>query len=187
MRVFISWSGERSRAIGEVLRQWLPLVIHAVDPYFSPDEIIKGSIWESQIASALEDISVGILCLTPDSLQAPWVMFEAGALSKRLEESRVCPLLFGVEPKDVSGPLLEFKPTEFSKDEMRRIVEMINEQVKELSSNNLRATFEKWWPSLESDVERILTIPQPEPQTRRSSERELLEQILELIPLRRNV
>lgn len=35
-------------------------------------------------------------------------MFEAGALTKSLTVARVCPLLFGVEPSDIKGPLVQF-------------------------------------------------------------------------------
>lgn len=32
MKVFISWSGERSQALAQALRDWLPLVLHFVEP-----------------------------------------------------------------------------------------------------------------------------------------------------------
>lgn len=54
MKVFISWSGERSRAVGDVLRRWFPSVLQAVRPYFSPDDVAKGTRWSAEIAKELE-------------------------------------------------------------------------------------------------------------------------------------
>jgi hypothetical protein len=56
MKVFISWSGERSRAIADVMRRWLPSVLQSVRPYFSPDDVAKGSRWSSEIAKELEEV-----------------------------------------------------------------------------------------------------------------------------------
>jgi hypothetical protein len=39
MKVFISWSGEQSKEIAEAFRNWLPGVLQAEKPYFSPDDI----------------------------------------------------------------------------------------------------------------------------------------------------
>jgi hypothetical protein len=33
---------------------------------------------------------VGIICLTPTSLNSHWLLFKAGALSKRVEKGRAC-------------------------------------------------------------------------------------------------
>ena len=84
MKVFISWSGDTSRMIADEIRKWLPGVLQAVKPYFSPDDIAKGTRWESEISKELEASSVGLLVITPDNIQAPWLMFEAGALAKNL-------------------------------------------------------------------------------------------------------
>src|SRR5215470_277883 len=102
MRVFISWSGSRSRALAEVMRGWFPSVLQAVRPYFSPDDVAKGSRWSSEIAKEQEASRVGVLVITPENQEAPWLLFEAGALAKNLERSKVCPVLFGkLEPADV--------------------------------------------------------------------------------------
>lgn len=32
MKIFLGWSGERSKALAEAMREWLPLVLHYVEP-----------------------------------------------------------------------------------------------------------------------------------------------------------
>src|SRR5580704_6319798 len=114
MKVFISWSGDASRAIADSLRKWLPGVLQAVRPYFSPDDITKGARWEGEISKELAASRIGLLILTSENIEAPWLLFEAGALAKNLEKSKVCPLLFGVEPTDVKGPLVQFQAAKFN-------------------------------------------------------------------------
>ena len=137
MKIFISWSGELSKEIAEILRQWIPGVIQAAKPYYSPDDITKGTRWSSEISKELDASKVGIICLTKDNLNSSWIMFEAGALSKNLEKSKVCPILFGIEPSDIKGPLIQFQASKFSKKEIKRVTKMINQ---ELSDNCLLYT-----------------------------------------------
>lgn len=87
MKVFISWSGELSKNIAEIFRQWIPGVIQAVKPYYSPDDITKGTRWNSEIAKELDASKIGIICLTPNNLESPWIMFEAGTLAKNIDKS----------------------------------------------------------------------------------------------------
>ena len=81
-KVFISWSGDLSRKLGETLRDWLPSALQYVKPYFTPEDIEKGAKWSSEIAKELESANIGIICLTRDNTEKPWILFEAGALSK---------------------------------------------------------------------------------------------------------
>lgn len=101
MKVFLSWSGELSHKIALELREWLPFVIQSIEPYVSSEDIDKGTRWSIDIAKELEDSSFGILCVTPQNLNAPWLNFEAGALSKAFENSFVSPFLFGLKPSDL--------------------------------------------------------------------------------------
>ena len=101
MNIFISWSGDLSRELGEALRDWLPAVIQNVKPFFTPNDIEKGSRWSKEVGHELENSSFGIFCLTRENLSKPWIMFEAGALSKKLDASKVCPILFGVDSTDL--------------------------------------------------------------------------------------
>src|SRR5947209_4916573 len=111
MNIFLSWSGELSRKIALVFREWLPAVIQTVEPYVSSEDIDKGARWSVDVSQQLEQASYGILFVTKGNVAAPWLNFEAGALSRTFERSRVTPFLFGIKRSEVSGPLLQFQST----------------------------------------------------------------------------
>jgi TIR domain len=115
MELFLSWSGVRSRAVAESLHEWLPYVINAVEPWMSASDIEVGARWSSDIATQLDETRYGVICLTRENLEAPWVLFEVGALSKTLSKTFVCPYLFGVEPTDLKGPLVQFQAAKADK------------------------------------------------------------------------
>lgn len=93
MKVFISWSGDLSKRLAEALRDWFPDVIQVIETFFTPADVDKGSLWESEIAGQLETSDFGILVLTPTNTSAPWLVFEAGALSKHRGKARVMAVL----------------------------------------------------------------------------------------------
>lgn len=182
MKVFISWSGNNSKKLGETLRDWLPAVLQMVQPYFTPSDIEKGTRWNSEIAKELESSEVGILCVTRDNLHSDWVMFEAGALSKSLDKAHVCPVLFGIHNTDLAGPLKQFQTTEFDKEDFKKLVSVINNKLAEnkLPAKVLNSVFEKWWPELKTKIDKILKkLGQDDTEPIRT-ERGLLEEILEL-------
>lgn len=106
MKVFISWSGNKSHKVALVFREWLPSVIQSLEPYVSSEDIDKGARWSTDIAKELEDSTVGILCVTKENLHAPWLSFEAGALSKTMDKAYVTPFLFDIKRSEVNGPVL---------------------------------------------------------------------------------
>lgn len=183
MKVFISWSKQPSNQLAEILRGWIPAVIQRAKPFYSSDDMRKGTRWGQEIAKELQDTQVGLICLTPNNLLAPWVMFEAGALSKQLAHSRVCPILFGVTPAGLEGPLAQFQAAPFDRAEMHRVVRMINETLREdaLDSQVLDRVFEMWWPKLEADVGQVLQAQPREQAPPPRADRELLEEVLMLI------
>ena len=181
MKVFISWSGQHSKKLGEALRDWLPGVLQVVKPYFTPSDTEKGARWSTDIAKELSESQIGILCVTRDNIQSDWLLFEAGALSKSLEKSHVCPVLFGITNTDLAGPLKQFQTTVFEKDDIHRLLGVINGRISEnkLPQKTLDVVFEKWWPDLEETIDRILAeVGEPDEPVR--SDRELLEEILQL-------
>ncbi len=182
MKVFISWSGNDSKKLAETLRQWLPAVLQAVKPYFTPSDIDKGARWNTEVAKELDKSEVGILCITRDNLHSDWVMFEAGALSKSLDRAHVCPILFGIQNTDLAGPLKQFQTTQFEKEDIRKLVSLINGKLDEnkLTTVVLDSVFDKWWPDLEANVNHILeNLGEPDEEPVRS-DRDMIQEILEL-------
>ena len=127
MKVFISWSDEVSERFASAFAEWLPNVIQAVDVFFSTEGIRKGAQWFSEISKQLDTTNFGVLCVTPNNPSAPWLLFEAGALAKKVEHARVCPLLLGVSSSQLEGPLAQFNATESTREELQRLVTSINE------------------------------------------------------------
>jgi len=161
MKIFISWSGSRSRAVAEALRHWLPLVIQSVEPWMSEEDINKGERWSSVIADELEKTAIGIICLTPENLDfpSPWMFFETGALSKILEKSLVCPYLFEIEKNEVKGPLGQFQATKADKIDTKKLVDSINNVLeKPLGEKQLDNIFNHLWPDLEKRLRRISNV-----------------------------
>jgi hypothetical protein len=180
-QVFISWSGNLSKKLAEAVREWLPATLQFVKPYFTPVDIEKGSKWGAEISGELDRSNIGVICLTSENLNNPWILFEAGALSKKLE-SRVCTILFGVDPSSVTGPLTLFQHTRFTKEDFKKLVETINSTGGEsrLSESVLKTVFEKFWPDLEETVNKILAEYTPADTGEPRQERDILEEILEL-------
>lgn len=184
-KVYISWSGDLSNRLAEAVRQWLPGVLQFVKPYFTPSDIEKGIKWGSDILTELGGSDIGIICLTKDNLKKPWILFEAGALSKNFDKSHVCTLLFNVEPTDLIGPLTLFQATKFSKDDFEKLIKTINNCGGETKLNNdtLDNVFGMWWPILEENIMKILKEEEERSQhevVEHRSERDILEEILEL-------
>ena len=157
MKVFISWSGDISHQVANVLRDWLPSVIQSLKPYVSSEDIDKGRRWIVDISGELENSSFGILSVTKESKDAPWLIFEAGALSKSVERSRVVPFLFGVELSEIKeGPLSQFQATTFDKIDVQKLVRSLNTAGDApLSDNLLNKAFDRWWPDLEVRLNEI--------------------------------
>jgi hypothetical protein len=181
MDVFISWSGERSRATAEALRGWLPKIINALKPWLSSADIDKGARWGTDVASRLETAKASIICLTPSNLHSDWILFEAGALSKTLQNTFVCPFLIGLEPSDIKQPLAQFQATRAVKGDVLKLLKTLNKAIGNLAldDEHIKEVFEVWWPKLESQLTKL---PKDEVtgETRRS-DRELLEEVLSLL------
>lgn len=158
MKVFISWSGDTSFKVAEVLKEWVPCIIQDVEPYFSSADIDKDARWSSDIAKELEAADFGILCVTKDNIDSSWLNFEAGALSKAIDKARVCPFLFDLSPSDISkSPILQFQMTNVDRDDIYKLFQSINSCLgnRALEEERLKKTFDLSWSALDTALQKI--------------------------------
>ena len=181
MKVFISWSGRRSHEVAETLGSWLKKVIQSADPWISSD-MERGVKWLAEIGKSLDTHSLGILCVTPGNKDAPWINFEAGALSKHLgDEFRVIPYLLDFKsPSDLKEPLGQFNASLADRDGTWALVKTLNTHAEYPQTEaDLTETFEVWWPKLEESLERIRASVTRQPSNRRTTE-DKVDEVLEL-------
>lgn len=177
MKVFISWSGKRSKALANALRDWLPMVLQYVEPWVSDKDISAGERWAQAIAGELEASSFGIICITPENLHSEWILFESGALSKSMLDAKVIPLLFGLEMSDLSGPLSQFQAQKMEETGVMEVVKSINKVSETKTSEQIvEQLVPALWPRLQEALENI---PDTEPSEKHMRpHHEILEELV---------
>ena len=184
MKVFISWSGERSHAVAKALHEELACLMNEVDPYISSEDIEKGTAWFPHISDNLANSDFGIVCLTPENIESRWVHFEAGALACKFSNKKVAPVLIELEETQLRPPLSQLNYTRFKKDDVLKLMFAINGNLKKpLTEDNLKKSFERWWSPFEAKVSealkqfRLLAAVKPEER----DDRDILEEILGIV------
>ena len=156
VNILISWSEPTSRELAEILRKWLPTVLPYANPWLSSEDVRKGRPWDLELTRRLDGTSYAIVCVTTLAVaRAPWVNFEAGAVSKYVERGHVSPLLLaGVSPDDLGNlPLARYQCTEFTKAEVGKLLRSINEAAaSRMSIQDIERNLENTWMQLHSDV-----------------------------------
>lgn len=158
MKVFLSWSGKRSHAVAELLSEWLKCVLQATTPWISSRDIDRGALWFSEIGDQLRDTTIGVICLTQENKDKPWILFEAGALAKGLSSSRVCTFLIDLEPADIQDPLAQFNHTRPTRDDLWKLVSTLNNGLEEfrLEEKFLDRIFQTYWPLFDDKFKQAL-------------------------------
>ncbi len=177
-QVFVSWSGERSKLVAESLARWLPKVLQGLEVWMSEHDISAGARWDHELAEQLEVSHFGVVCLTPENLNSPWLIFEAGALSKAIKKSRVAPYRFALKDVDVGPPMSQFQGVNADEAGTLSIVMSIHSAVESpIAPDQVQETFQVFWPQLQERLDRI---SRHAPSIVRS-EREMLEELLDLM------
>ena len=182
VKIFISWSGPRSHHIAQALYNWIPRVIQDVKLWISSEDINKGAQWRSELFNELEGTNVGIFCLTPENLKSPWLLFEAGAISKALKESSVCTYLYDLEPTDVKEPLSSFQCTIVEKDDTLKLLKSINVLRGDdaIRDDILIDVFERYWDDFEKQLKKVPVVEKEIIREKRDSD-DILREVLSVV------
>ncbi len=179
MRIFMSWSGSRSKAIAAALTEWIQMVVQSAEPWMSDKDLAKGARSIIEIGSQLEASNVGVVCLTPENIADQWINFEAGALSKSYGGAKVWTYLYGLDYSQVTGPLAQFQHTKAEKTDTLKLVMAINDATeKKMEPARLETLFDALWPKLEEKLKNIPATVRPAPLKR--PPQDIAEENLEL-------
>jgi len=171
LNVFISWSGTPSREIAHFTKTLLEKVfaLNSKDIKFflSSSEdggIDKGERFQNKLDQGLFSSNFGILILTKNNIERPWIMFEAGSLAKNASVAKVSPVLFDIEEYgiDKNSPLHPFQHTKFTEGDFNLLFQSILKSyngVSELKDNEkevLSTSLKNKWEEFEKDVKKLL-------------------------------
>jgi hypothetical protein len=171
IKVFICWSGTRSQLFSKAVEKLLKNVLASDVEISISTKIGKGTEWFDELRNDLNNADCGILCLTPEAIDSPWVHFEAGLLVRELgkvtdpetraeKERRVFPLLYDVEASVLKGPLSSYQSTLASDvDDVLRLVEAIRQFIpegqKRPSKQQVRKICRSKWEAFQAALESI--------------------------------
>lgn len=180
MKVFVSWSGSRSKAVAELLSDWIKCVLQASQPWISTRDIDKGAIWFSEISDQLRETSAGIVCLTQENKNKPWILFETGALAKGLSTNRVYTFLIDLTPSDIEDPLAQFNHTTPERSAMWGLISSLNSGLESvrLDERILKQVFDTYWPTFETSFASVLAATPQEAEVEPRSGDSILAEIL---------
>lgn len=183
MRIFVSWSGERSKSAALGLKSLLEDTFPEALDVFVSDHIEAGETWARRLENELEQSQFGVLCLTQENFQAPWLLFEAGAISKKFGDARVVPYLIDELPAAADrSPLAQFQHVPANREGTLRLVKSINTlRENPQAGQKLERLFDKWWPDFEQTL-KALPLPAGRPPDKRP-DREILETILQNVTI----
>lgn len=168
--------------VATALKNWLPDILQFIETWTSEHDIDAGVRWSQKLSSILEDSMVGILIVTPENQSSSWLIFEAGALSKSVENSKVIPLLIDLKPSNVLSPLSQFQSVESTKAGMKKLLASINKSSPNpIGNERLDRLVERMWEDLNRELQKAISHTSEENKTNGRSEREILNEILSVV------
>jgi len=150
VKIFMSWSGDKSRTFAGELKPWLEQVLPGTDVWLSSEDIDKGTIWFTEIIEGLGRCHCGVICVTRENHLAPWIHFEAGGMVKGLGKSRVATILLDIDYRELEQPLNQFNGLRLNHEGAWHLVKSFNKlSDRPIKDHVLERTFEKFWPDLD--------------------------------------
>ncbi len=154
--VFVSWSGDWSKEIADFLIKWIPNILD-VNFFFSPQDMALGKVWAKDLSQRLGTSKFGILVITPENVNSPWVIFEAGALMKNFDSGRAIPYLVSFDGKDLeTGPLAMLQATKADKEGTMQLINAIRIYLDNAGKDDsIKWRFDRGWEEFSKKIDEI--------------------------------
>ena len=167
--IFISFSKrvtqDAAQVIVEIIQSIYPKSSSNVAVFLSSQEI-KAGAFKGQILEAMKNAKFAISILTPENFNAPWLMYEAGALSLAVERNggHLMPYLFCRHGSKREDAIVDFQYVEYQinhKDNQEQLVRLLINLNESLSESNwvdelkIRSKIDSLWDSVSQRLDRI--------------------------------
>lgn len=186
LKVFISWSKDRSKRVAIVLQEYLPQFIDGVDYFVSDKDIDPGERSMKTVEAELDGTNYGLLVVTPENQGEAWLNFEAGALSKHVDKDkndvpRVVPILVGIDsPSQLTGPISQFQAVKLNHEGIERVVLSIA-RLSGTSEGVVQKRFARTWDELEIALSAATAASPAPPLKPKRSDENKLDEVLEIV------
>lgn len=155
MKVFLSWSGERSRLMAHLLRDWLPIVLQEVEPWLAGEDLAAGTNFLHDLERGILETDAAIVCLSSANVHNPWLNFELGAIGSR--RIPVYVLLIDIGPADFNGPPMQLQTVDISKQGIGNLLWSLNKlSATPLADASVDRAFESTFPDFLARTQEIL-------------------------------
>lgn len=165
MKIFLSWSKNKSKLLAEATKKFLSDVLgNSVEFFFSP-EMYKGTRVDHEIHNNLVACDKCIVCITAENYKNPWLLYEAGVVfgsnHNRTAEGIVIPLLFEQIPdwsSWIDKPLNQYVPIQLkdSQGDFNSGKQSFIQFIQQLHLNIQTDDFDRKWQCYIDKVSDIL-------------------------------
>lgn len=167
MKIFLSWSKNKSKLLAEVTKHLIENTLGDTVEFFYSPEMYKGTRVDNNIHKNLLICDKCLVCITADNFKNPWLLYEAGVVfgsnHSKTQRGIVIPILFDYIPdwsSWIDKPLNQYVPIQLnvSNGEFTAGKEDFKQFLTELAqeSNTTLKLFNKYWNIFESEVHKIL-------------------------------
>ena len=185
MNLFICWSGKQSRLVALAVHDWVQDILPAIRPWMSEQDLEPGHKWLEKLEEVLTVSDAAVVCLTRDNLHSTWIHFEAGVLTRALQQrARICPYLFELSPSEVKQPLAQYQCTDSSRAGTLNLARTLNKLLpadQQRPGNRLETAFGLYWESLQKKLKAATPTGQDGKMTSRAPRPEVADIVEELV------
>jgi hypothetical protein len=174
VKVFISWSGAAEGRVAKVLREALHTVsTNSVEAFVSSIDISRGDRGVVAIEGELAKTDYGIVVLSAENKNKPWINYEGGALATMVNR-RVATILLDLRTAEVDTPLAGFQATLFNDREsvLTLFTEIVQSSNPNFPLEAIETLFDSQWDKIQASWQPSTARHKPR------SERDMLEEVV---------
>lgn len=164
LRIFISWSRERSYRVALAWKDLLGM-FQSVELMMSEDVECGGPVLPS-LNVMLKKADFAVMCMTEENWEEPWIFYETGVVFGK-SEAHVCPYIIDLHMKrrNLPEPLKQFRAVMATREGTFQLVCKINSLLENpLSDAQLRRSFNARWPRFNKVLKEVQAEAPPRTQ-----------------------